>query len=105
MKRGQIILLNFDPATGHEQKGYRPAVVLSRDLHNQKTGLVIVCPVTSKAKGYNFEIEINTKKVKGVAISNQIRTMDLSNRKYKLADIAPEEVVSKIVQKIRLIVE
>lgn len=99
MKRGQIILINFNPASGHEQKGYRPAVVLSHTLHNEKTGLIVICPVTSKIKGYNFEVEIDTKKVKGVAIANQIRTMDLTTRKYKLADIASEEAVSKIIQK------
>ncbi len=105
MKRGQIILLNFNPASGHEQKGYRPAVVLSHALHNQKTGLVIICPITSQIKGYSFEVEIDTKKVKGVAIANQVRTMDLAVRKYKVVDSVSSDVLSKIVQKLKLVIE
>ncbi|MEI6490521.1 MAG: type II toxin-antitoxin system PemK/MazF family toxin [bacterium] len=105
MKRGQIILLNFSPASGHEQKGYRPAVVLSHTLHNEKTGLIVICPITSKIKGYNFEVEINTKKVKGVAIANQVRTMDISARKYKVVDSIPEDVLSKIIQRLKLVIE
>lgn len=105
MKRGQIILLNFSPASGHEQKGYRPAVVLSHALHNEKTGLIVICPITSKIKGYNFEVEINTKKVKGVAIANQVRTIDISARKYKVADSISDDVLSKIVQKLKLVIE
>ncbi len=105
MKRGQIILINFSPTSGHEQKGYRPAVVLSHTLHNQKTNLVIVCPVTSQVKGYPFEVEIDTKKVKGVAIVDQIRTLDLASRKYKLADVVSEKTLSEILRKMKLILE
>lgn len=105
MKRGQIILLNFSPASGHEQKGYRPAVVLSHALHNEKTGLIVICPITSKIKGYNFEVEINTKKVKGVAIANQVRTVDLSSRKHKIADSVSEETLAEILRKLKLVIE
>jgi mRNA interferase MazF len=56
--RGDIIWLDFDPQTGHEQKGRRPAVVLSPKMYNQKTNLAILCPITSKEKGYPFEVQI-----------------------------------------------
>ncbi|MEI8061667.1 MAG: type II toxin-antitoxin system PemK/MazF family toxin [bacterium] len=105
MKRGQIILVNFSPTSGHEQKGYRPAVVLSHTLHNQKTNLAIVCRITSQIKGYPFEVEIDTKKVKGVAIANQIRTLDLGARKYKLADVVSDKILLEIIRKVKLIIE
>jgi len=57
-KQGDIIALSFDPQAGHEQKGRRPALVVSRDLFNQKTGLAIVCPITKTEKEFPFHVPI-----------------------------------------------
>ena len=57
-RRGDAIWLNFDPQSGHEQKGRRPALVLSPESYNRKTGLAILCPITSQIKGYPFEVEL-----------------------------------------------
>ena len=56
--RGDIVWLNFNPQAGHEQAGKRPAIVLSPKEYNKKTSLIIGCPITSKIKGYPFEVDI-----------------------------------------------
>jgi mRNA interferase MazF len=57
-QRGDLLWLSFDPQAGHEQAGRRPAFVLSPESYNRKTGLLLACPVTSKVKGYPFEVAL-----------------------------------------------
>jgi len=56
-----IVWVEFNPQKGHEQKRHRPAIVISPYKYNAKTDLAIVCPITSKIKGYPFEVKINGK--------------------------------------------
>lgn len=80
-KRGDLIWLNFNPQSGREQAGRRPALVLSAGRYNRKVGLAVVCPVTSKVKGYPFEVELPTgMKVQGVALADQVRSLDWKAR-------------------------
>lgn len=75
--RGDIIYTNFDPKAGHEQAGFRPAIVLTPLNYNGQCGLVCLCPITKQRKGYPFEVELRgTTKTKGVVLVNQIRTFD-----------------------------
>ena len=59
-QRGDAVWINFNPQTGHEQAGRRPAVVLSPGAYNGKTHLAILCPITNQVKGYPFEVAIPT---------------------------------------------
>jgi len=72
---GDIIWLNFDPQAGHEQAGHRPAVVLTPKIYNDTTGLLICCPLTTKIKGYPFEVNIDGIP-KNVALSDQVKSLD-----------------------------
>ncbi|MDA8082181.1 MAG: type II toxin-antitoxin system PemK/MazF family toxin [Nitrospiraceae bacterium] len=82
--RGDIILLSLNPTLGHEQAGTRPAVVLSPELYNKASGLCLVCPVTTQVKGYPFEVPLEgTKKITGVALADQIRSIDWQARKIR----------------------
>lgn len=56
-KQGDFVILSFDPQSGHEQKGRRPALVISNTLFNKHTGLVMVCPITSTFRNFPFHIE------------------------------------------------
>ncbi len=105
IKRGDIVLLDLNPTLGHEQKGRRPAVVLSHDLHNQKTGMAIICPVTSYIKNYPFEVEIDTKEVKGAVLANQVRTIDISARNVKVVGQVSLEIILEILRKFKLVIE
>ena len=55
-RRGDVVWINLDPQKGPEQRGHRPAVVLSRSDYNRKTRLAVICPITTKEKGYPFEV-------------------------------------------------
>ena len=56
--RGDVVWIDLEPQKGREQAGHRPAVVLSRSDYNRKTGLAVICPITTKVKGYPFEVPI-----------------------------------------------
>jgi len=79
---GDLIWLNFDPQAGHEPAGRRPALVLSPKIYNQKSGLVLVCPVTTHAKGYPFEVATPAGcGVTGVILADHIRSLDWKVRR------------------------
>lgn len=85
--RGDVILLSFDPTLGHEQAGFRPAVVLSPEIYNKASGLCLVCPITTSIKGYPFEAALDgAKKTSGVALADPVRSIDWQARKIKIVD-------------------
>ena len=99
-ERGDIVWLNFNPGSGHEQKGKRPAVVISPKGYNEKVGLGLFCPITSKAKNYPFEVRTENGKVNGVVLSDQIKSLDWRTREIEyIAKEAPERM-NEIIDKI-----
>jgi mRNA interferase MazF len=103
--RGDIIWLDFDPQTGHEQKGRRPAVVLSPKMYNEKTNLAILCPITSKEKGYPFEVHIKGKKIQGVALSDQVKNLDWTIRNSEFIEKASKFSMDEIIENIRMLIQ
>ena len=83
-KQGEIIWLDFDPQSGHEQAGRRPALVLSKTAYNQRIGSAFVCPITSKIKGFPFEFPINTATVTGVVLCDHLKNIDWKARNAKM---------------------
>jgi len=77
---GDIVWVDFSPTKGHEQRGRRPAVVISIRAYTKVRGLCTVCPITSRKKGYNNEIPISTKQVTGVVLVDQYKTVDVFAR-------------------------
>ncbi len=72
--------IDFDPQSGHEQAGRRPALVISKAAYNQRIGRAFVCPITSKVKGYPFEVAVSTKSVTGVVLSDHLKNVDWVSR-------------------------
>jgi mRNA interferase MazF len=100
--RGDVILLSFDPTSGHEQAGYRPAVVLSPELYNKASGLCLVCPITTSVKGYPFEVSLEgARKTSGVALADQVRSIDWQARKIKIVDRISATPVARILAKLK----
>jgi len=100
--RGDIILLSFDPTLGHEQSGFRPAVVLSPEVYNKASGLCLVCPITTSIKGYPFEVSLDgTKKTSGVALSDQVRSIDWQARKISIVDSISITSLATILAKVK----
>ena len=77
---GDIVWLHFSPQAGHEQAGHRPALVLSPTIYNKKRGMMICCPMTSKIKGYPFEVIIGHE---SAVLSDQVKSLDWRARKAK----------------------
>src|ERR1700733_13563769 len=91
-ERGDLIWLVFDPQAGHEQAGRRPALVISPKSYNAASSLVLFCPVTSRIKGYPFEVRLPPNgKVTGAVLSDQIKSLHWKTRKGRLiTKISPQ---------------
>jgi mRNA interferase MazF len=103
-ERGDIVWLTFDPQAGHEQAGRRPALILSPATYNRKFNLALMCPITSKVRGYPFEVSLpGEHAVTGVVLSDQIKNLDWKARSATFACRAPVEVVLEVFDKISLL--
>lgn len=102
---GDLIKLDFDPQAGHEQGGWRPAIVLSPASYNRPTGLAIVVPVTSRQKGYPFEVALPAGlQVSGVVLSDAIKNVDWRARNARFVAAAPRAVVSAVRQQLAVLI-
>ena len=100
--RGDVVWINFTPQSGHEQAGHRPALVLSPLAYNVKTGLMLCCPITSREKGYPFEVKLGADAgVKGVVLSDQIKSLDWKARGTKRKGKASPEVIRQTMEMAR----
>jgi mRNA interferase MazF len=103
-ERGDIVWLNFNPQTGHEQKGRRPAIVISPKKYNEKVGMAIFCPITSKIKNYPFEVRIKNGKIDGVVLSDQIKSLDWKNREIEFITKENIETIKEIINKLSVLI-
>jgi len=102
--RGDLIWLDFDPQSGHEQRGKRPALVLSPGAYNAKTSLCICLPITSKIKGYPFEVALSSeKKIRGVILSDQVKSLDFRARNAQFIEKVSSEIFEKVQKNICLL--
>lgn len=99
--RGDVVWLQFNPQAGHEQAGKRPALVLSPKQYNQKTGLALFCPITSKVKGYPYEVKLPEGfSVEGVILSDQVKSLDWISRSAQFVGKVPAEIMQEVILKI-----
>ncbi len=104
--RGDVVWLEFTPQAGHEQAGRRPALVLSPRSYNAAAGLALFCPVTSRVKGYPFEVLLPASAaIQGVVLADQIKSLDWRARKARRIASAPEEVVAEVLAKAQTLLE
>jgi mRNA interferase MazF len=97
-RRGDLVWLTFDPQAEHEQAGRRPAFVLSPEAYNRKTGLFLACPITSKVKGYPFEVPLPAGLlVSGVILTDQIKSLDWKARKAAFAAETSNVVIQDVL--------
>ncbi|MCL2318601.1 MAG: type II toxin-antitoxin system PemK/MazF family toxin [Treponema sp.] len=106
VKQGSIILVDFDPQAGHEQKGKRPALVISNDLFNKYSEMAIVCPITNTDKNHPLHVRLNdTTKTTGVILCDQIKTMDIKARNYRHLENIPEDILESVLDIIFSLIE
>ena len=100
-ERGDAVWITLNPQAGHEQSGRRPAVVISPKSYNDKTGLALLCPITSQVKGYPFEVLLPSGlPVAGAILSDQIKSLDWRARNAELISTLPEKTISEVLQKL-----
>jgi mRNA interferase MazF len=104
-ERGDIVWLDFNPQLGHEQRGRRPALVISYKAYNERIGLGIFCPITSKVKGYPFEVEIDLKKIKGAVLSDQVKSLDWKERNIEYIERISEKDLEEVIEKVEAIIK
>jgi mRNA interferase MazF len=104
-ERGDIVWFTFDPQAGREQAGRRPALVLSPALYNRRASLALVCPITSRVKGYPFEVPLPTGLlVSGVVLADHVKSADWQVRRARFAAKAPDAVLAEVTAKLRPLV-
>lgn len=98
VKQGTIIKINFNPQAGHEQAGYRPAVVISNNIFNEKTRLSIVCPITNTNNHFPLHIPLDERtETTGVILCEHIKALDLNSRKYQEVENLPEDLLKEVI--------
>jgi mRNA interferase MazF len=102
--RGDLVWLSFDPQAGHEQSGRHPALTVSPQAYNQRTGLGIFCPVTSQVKGYPFEVHVpQGLPITGVILADQVRSLDWQARGAQLIGVLAGQAVAETLGKIKVL--
>ena len=105
-ERGDLVWLEFNPQAGSEQAGHRPALVISPKSYNRKVGLALVCPVTSRVKGYPFEVELPPGlDAQGVILSDQIKSLDWRARSATYLGTVPDVVMEEVTARILALVD
>jgi mRNA interferase MazF len=106
VKQGSIILIDFNPQAGHEQKGRRPALVISNDLYNKYSEMAIVCPITNTDKSHPFHVRLDDKtKTSGVILCDQVKTMGIKIRIFKHLENIPEDILENVLDIVFSLIE
>ena len=91
--QGDIITMDFNPQSGHEQKGKRPAIVLSNNVLNSHSSLALVCPITNTNKKHPFHIELDKRtQTTGVILCDQAKMLDVAARNARFREKCPEDI-------------
>lgn len=96
-QKGDIIKLSFDPQAGHEQRGWRPGLVISNQTFNKATGFCVVCPITNTNGNYPFHVPVNTPKISGVVMVDQVKSLDYIHRKASLISKIDPDTLEEVM--------
>ena len=101
---GDLVWLTFDPHAGHEQRGRRPALILSPRAYNANARLAIACPITSQVKGYPFEVALPADgKITGVVLADHVKNVDWQARQIVFEAKAPADIVTDVRERLRVL--
>jgi len=97
-EKGDFVILTFDPQAGHEQRGRRPALVVSNTLFNRHTGLAMVCPMTNTFRNMPFHVKVpSDSSLTGYIMVEQMKSIDYARRNVKYVEKAPESVLDEVL--------
>jgi mRNA interferase MazF len=102
-KQGDLITMDFNPQSGHEQAGRRPALVISNEAYHRRTEMAIVCPITNKKKGYPLHIELDaTHETTGVVMCEQMRSVDFNARNAAFKESSSSKLLKMVLHHVGL---
>jgi len=104
-EQGDIVVLSFDPQSGHEQKGRRPAMIISNKIFNQHLGLAFACPITNTKRDFPFHIEVKSENITGFIMGEQMKSIDYNARNIKFIEKANQKTISQILGIIDSIIQ
>ena len=97
-RQGDLVTLDFDPQSGHEQKGRRPAIVISKDAFNKATGMAMCCPITNTGRGVPFHVPLAGRtSLTGFVMCEQVKSLDFRARHLRLIERAPQELLEDVL--------
>ena len=103
LKQGDIIKVSFDPQIGHEQAGYRPALIVSTDKFTQYTTLALVCPISNTKKDFPMHVDLDDRtQTTGAVFCEHIRSLDLKTRHYRYIETVPDDILYAVLEIIKL---
>jgi len=95
--KGDLVILTFDPQAGHEQKGRRPALVVSNYKFNKAVGFALVCPITNTNRDFPFHIAVEGEQIGGFILTEQVKSIDYQARKIKFVERLSEEILDEVM--------
>jgi mRNA interferase MazF len=96
-QQGDIVVLSFDPQSGHEQKGRRPAIIISNKIFNQHLGLAFACPITNTKRDFPFHVEVHSDNITGYIMAEQMKSIDYNARDIKFIEKADQNTINQIL--------
>jgi len=104
-EQGDIVALTFDPQSGHEQKGRRPAMIVSNKVFNQHLGLAYACPITNTKRDFPFHVKVNSEQITGFIMVEQMKSIDYTSRKIKFIEKAKQETIDEVLSIVESITQ
>jgi len=96
-QQGDIVVLSFDPQSGHEQKGRRPAIIISNKTFNKYLGLAFACPITNTKRDFPFHVEVHSDNITGYIMAEQMKSIDYNARDIKFIEKADQNTINQIL--------
>jgi mRNA interferase MazF len=104
-EQGDIVILSFDPQSGHEQKGRRPAIIVSNQTFNKYLGLAFACPITNTKRDFPFHVRYDGENVSGYIMTEQLKSIDYNTRKIKFVEKTDDDIINQVLGIIDSILE
>lgn len=103
---GDLVWIDLNPTLGHEQSGHRPALALTPRQYNVRSGLCIICPITSQARGYPFEVAIpEGHAISGIILVDQVRSVSWEERYVKMVGVAPVQLLDEVRERLAALLQ
>jgi mRNA interferase MazF len=103
---GDLVWTDLNPTVGHEQSGHRPAILLTPRQYDVRSGLCIICPITSRARGYPFEVTIpHGYAISGIILVDQMRGVSWAKRYVRMASVAPAELLDEVRERLAALLQ